>query len=77
MSVSAFLSLVEIKTKTASVLAFLTGTLFVYYQFGFIRVLQLILITIPCICCFENIMLANNIRDIDDDWNWPFTQLKL
>jgi UbiA prenyltransferase family. len=37
MSLKAFLKLVEIKTKIASVFPFLIGTLFVYYRYGIIR----------------------------------------
>lgn len=43
MTAAAFFSLVEIKTKTASSIAFITGTLYAFYLFGTLRFLPMLL----------------------------------
>ncbi len=63
MTINAFLSLVEIKTKTASVLAFLTGTLYTYYHFGSISLLQLVLFFASMIAFDMFTTGLNNFKD--------------
>ena len=63
MNLAAFLSLVEIKTKVASVVPFLTGTLFALYMHGTLRSVPLILFLVSMLCFDMFTTGLNNRQD--------------
>jgi 1,4-dihydroxy-2-naphthoate polyprenyltransferase len=63
MKATAFLSLVEIKTKTASVIPFLTGTLFALYRHGSLRLLPMFLFLFSMLCFDMFTTGLNNRQD--------------
>lgn len=50
MSIPAFLSLVEIQTKLASVIPFLLGTAWAYYRFGTLKLIPMLLLFLSMVC---------------------------
>ncbi len=63
MNISAFLRLVEIRTKVASVIPFLTGTLFALYHHGQLRWLPALLFLLSMLCFDMFTTGLNNRQD--------------
>ena len=63
MQLRAFLSLVEIKTKAASVVPFLIGTLFALYRHGSLKPLPLLLFFVSLVCFDMFTTGLNNRQD--------------
>jgi 1,4-dihydroxy-2-naphthoate octaprenyltransferase len=63
MSLISFLKLVEIRTKVASMIPFLIGTVYAIYRFGEFRLYPFILMFISLICVDMAVTAINNYYD--------------
>lgn len=63
MSIKSFLKLVEIQTKVASVIPFLTGTFYALYRFGAFNACNFLLMFISLLCIDMTTTAINNYLD--------------